>query len=246
VTMCLQYSTQWDSFSHVGSYFDADGDGMPEKVYYNGYQANTHVRGPLDYQGKYEHKCDPPFGALALGVENMAEKCLQGRAVMVDLHAHVGDNKEAIGYDAWMRILEQDRVVVEQGDMLLIHTGWTALVMGMNRNPDMEVLNNSCAGLDGRDEKLLQWITDSGVAALCADNYAVEYWPPRPKEGRRAMIPLHEHCLFKLGIPLGEIWWLRDLATWMRAQGRNRCLLTAPPLRLPGAVGSPATPVATV
>ena len=35
-------------------------------------------------------------------------------------------------------------------------------------------------------------------------------------------------------------------ADWLREAGRNRFLLTAPPLRLPGAVGSPATPVATV
>jgi hypothetical protein len=36
------------------------------------------------------------------------------------------------------------------------------------------------------------------------------------------------------------------LADYLRAEGRSRFLLTAPPLRLPGAVGSPATPVATV
>ena len=34
--MHLQYSTQWDSFAHVGSMFDADGDGKPEPVFYNG------------------------------------------------------------------------------------------------------------------------------------------------------------------------------------------------------------------
>jgi hypothetical protein len=32
----------------------------------------------------------------------------------------------------------------------------------------------------------------------------------------------------------------------LRDRKRSRFLLTAPPLRLPGAVGSPATPVATV
>ena len=48
------------------------------------------------------------------------------------------------------------------------------------------------------------------------------------------------------GVYLGEIWLLSDLADWLRAHGRNRFLLTAPPLRLPGAVGSPANAVATV
>jgi hypothetical protein len=42
------------------------------------------------------------------------------------------------------------------------------------------------------------------------------------------------------------MWHLTPLAAWLRAHKRNRFLLTAPPLRLPGAVGSPATPVATV
>ncbi len=46
VTLSLQYSTQWDSFALVGSWFDADGDGEPEKVFYNGYRAHQHVLGP--------------------------------------------------------------------------------------------------------------------------------------------------------------------------------------------------------
>jgi kynurenine formamidase len=47
-------------------------------------------------------------------------------------------------------------------------------------------------------------------------------------------------------VPLAELWYLKDLADWLRQQGRNRFLLTAPPLRMPGAVGSPVTPIATV
>jgi hypothetical protein len=60
------------------------------------------------------------------------------------------------------------------------------------------------------------------------------------------MLPLHEHCLFKLGIHLGELFWLSDLASYLRGAGRSAFQFTGPPLRLPGAVGSPATPVAVV
>ena len=79
-----------------------------------------------------------------------------------------------------------------------------------------------------------------------ADNYAVEGLPANESHPGCARMPLHEHCLFKNGIPLGELWHLTPLAAWLRENGRNRFLLTAPPLRLPGAVGSPVTPVATV
>jgi hypothetical protein len=57
---------------------------------------------------------------------------------------------------------------------------------------------------------------------------------------------LHELCIFKLGVHLGELWHLTPLADWLRQHQRSRFLLTAPPLALPGAIGSPVTPVATV
>ena len=47
-------------------------------------------------------------------------------------------------------------------------------------------------------------------------------------------------------LPVNSIKELTPLADWLNAHGRHHFLLTAPPLRLPGAVGSPATPVATV
>jgi hypothetical protein len=246
VLLSLQYSTQWDSFAHVGSWFDADGDGEPEKVYYNGYRAHEHILGPGD---RLLSACGCGEGgsyALALGIQNFAQRPIQGRGVLVNLAAHCGRERELVGHDRLMQIMAADDIVVEPGDLLLFYTGFADVILEMNRQPDGEVLHHSCAVLDGRDPALLQWVSDSGVAALCADNYAVEGYPARDAPGPRAALPLHEHCLFKLGIPLGELWYLSELAAWLRANGRSRFLLTAPPLCLPGAVGSPTTPVATV
>src|SRR2546421_392934 len=161
VLLTLQYSTQWDSFAHIGSRFDADGDGKRE--------------------------------------------------------------------------------------MVCLYTGFADVLLEMKKKPDAKLLHQTCTGLDGRDERLLQWISDSGLAVLISDNYAVEIIPvslSKPKPS--ALMPLHEHCIFKNGIHLGEMWYLTELARWLRSHRRSRFLLTAPPLRLPGAVGSPATPVATV
>ncbi len=239
VLLYNQYSTQWDSFAHCGSVFDADGDGVPESVFYNGH----HVVDPETGQGT-----QGPIGAVRLGIENMAETCVQGRGVMLDLHAHFPGQGRGIGYDELMRVMDADKVEVEEGDMLLIHTNFGQMLVDMAGDPDPAALFGGCPALDGTDPKLVQWVTDSGVAALIADSRAVEY--ERGQLNRRAdrgpNLSLHEHCLFKLGVHLGEMWYLTELANWLRAKGRNRFLLTAPPLRLPGAVGSPATPVATV
>ena len=62
----------------------------------------------------------------------------------------------------------------------------------------------------------------------------------------RAAFPLAERLRSGDGVPLGELWYLHELAAWLREHGRSRFLLTAPPLRLPGAVASPLTPIATV
>jgi kynurenine formamidase len=101
--------------------------------------------------------------------------------------------------------------------------------------------------LDARDPELLAWIADVQISALIADNYAVEGLLGKdPDPSRHSFLPIHHLCLFRLGVPLGEMWYLHALANWLREHGRSRFLLTAPPLRLPGAVGSPVTPVATV
>ena len=238
VLLTLQYSTQWDSLAHVGQMFDADGDGVPEDVYYNGYRAGIDIAGPGDG--------DPP-GARRLGIETMAASCVQGRAVMIDLEAHLGATGTVVGCDELMRIVEKDRVEVEPGDFVCLRTGFARRLLDMGKQPDAGHLHATAAALDGRDQRLLDWITESGLVALIADNYAVEAHPAPPCPAPRCgALPLHAHCLFRLGVYLGELWYLTELADWLRANKRSRFLLTAPPLRLPGAVGSPATPVATV
>ena len=250
VTLSLQYSTQWDGLGHVGALFDADGDGHAERVYYNGFLPNRDIEGLMDYDEKnnFEHSLTglKQPNAKALDVVPMAQKGIQGRGVMVDLAKHHGRAATQIGYDELMRILEADKVEVEKGDILVLHTEFAQCLLEMNRNPDPNKVHNMCTTLDGTDKKLHQWISDSGLVAIAADNYAVESHPAHLPNACCAVLPLHHHCLFKLGIPLAELWHLTPLAHWLRANNRSRFFLTAPPLHLPGAVGSPVTPIATV
>lgn len=227
VSLYTQYSTQWDALCHAGSLFDADGDGVPEVRYYNGFPATDEV------------------GSSPLGIDAMAASSVQGRGVMVDLLRHFGPQRTVVGYEQLMRVLDADSITIEPGDLLCLHTGFAQQLLDGERDPS--VLANTSAALDGHDGRLLDWITDSGMAALISDNIAVEERASIPGDGYRgALMPLHEHCLFKIGVHLGELWHLTPLAQWLHQQRRHRFLLTAPPLRLPGAAGSPVTPVATV
>jgi kynurenine formamidase len=238
VCLCTQYSTHWDGLAHIGEPFDVDGDGNRKIVYYNGFRAGIDVVEPGGV-------CT--MSSTALGIEHMAQHGVQGRGVLVDLAKRFGRVRHLVGYDDLRHCLEQDGIAVAPGDILCLHTGFSRLLLDMGRHPDGAVLANSCAALDGCDRKLLNWITDSGIAAIAADNFAVEAQPPRNEARRgRSYVPLHEHCLFKLGMPLGELWHFEELNGWLNAHSRHCFFLTAPPLRLPGAMGSPITPIATV
>lgn len=254
VVLHTQYSTQWDAFGHVGSHFDVDGTGVPVPVYYNGWRAETDAVGPSDPALAGIGSLGPGREALAstsdagpVGISHMARHGVQGRAVLIDLAAHFGSERVVVGFEELDRVIAEDGVVAEAGDILLIHTGFARHIVEAGGRPTPDALR-SCAVLDGTDQALHEWITDTGIAAIAADNYAVESYPvAREFEGDGLpALPLHELCLFKLGVHLGELWWLSELTDYLRDRGRSRCLLTAPPLRLPGATGSPLTPIATV
>src|SRR5688572_9664244 len=239
IMLYSQYSTHWDAFAHKGTLFDANGDGVAEKVSYNGFQL-------VDAGGRGLYG---ELGAVALSVAEMAETGVQWRAVMIDLRHHCGDERVDVTWDVLERVMTADAVTVDEGDIVCIHTGLGQLIRDADGRLDASI-KMRCAVLDGHDKKLQEWIADTGIAAIAADNLAVERSStlgPDPRLHHHGpQLPLHEHCLVKLGINLGELWYLTELATWLRENRRSRFLLTAPPLRMPGAAGSPVTPVATV
>ena len=66
----------------------------------------------------------------------------------------------------------------------------------------------------------------------------------RPNELPGAFQPLHLVLVVSMGLLLGEIWYLDELAADCAADGVYEFLLVAPALVIPGAVGSPVNPQA--
>ena len=73
--------------------------------------------------------------AKALGIENMAGACVQGRGVMIDLYRHLGDERTVVDFEMLSKIMDEDGVVVEEGDMVCLHTGFSKKVVEMQGQP---------------------------------------------------------------------------------------------------------------
>src|ERR1700709_1406633 len=99
---------------------------------------------------------------------------MQGRAVMIDLEANFGRSGRRVSYDDLMEVMRKDKVVVEPGDFVLFRTGFDQMLLDMGKQPDREKLFSTTCALDGRDVRLQQWVSGSGVVALIADHVAVE------------------------------------------------------------------------
>ena len=133
VTLWLQYSTQWDSLAHQGAEFDADGDGIDEPRYYNGFRPGEDIIGPAarrQRRRQREHQLRPPPRPRAHGRTRCA-----GPGVLIDVAHHLGSDWQPVNLQTLEEIMAADNVVVEPGDMLLIHTGFATQILAWDHEP---------------------------------------------------------------------------------------------------------------
>ncbi len=220
-----QGSSQWDSLAHVGYAADA---------FYNGTTAAEIRAGSRNT------------------IDRWARRGIAGRAVLLDVDALLGG--AGTGYDPGasraisVSELEAARraasVVWQPGDIMLVHTGflrWYEQQPADVRERMAESEDFEAVGL-ARTEEMVGYLWDAHVSAVASDNPAVEVWPPRWDGGPFGF--LHRMLIGQLGLALGELWWLDDLAQSCRGDARYTAFLTAAPLHLPGGVGSPANAIA--
>jgi hypothetical protein len=77
------------------------------------------------------------------------------------------------------------------------------------------------------------------VAGVACDNWAVEWLA-----GPASVYAVHQIALVHMGMLLGEIFELDELAAECAADGRYDFMLAAGPLPIRGAVGGPVNPIA--
>lgn len=213
----LQSSSQWDGFRHIR---------YRDHGYFGG-----HTRTEFDDSSQ-------------LGVGAWAENGIVGRGVLVDVAAWAAaegvnwcpDERVLITPEILDAALARQGMTIERGDLVMVRTGWLSWLRAIPPERRAELGNvgtMACVGLaPGRETA--GWIWDHGVAAVAADNPALEALPMTREDG-----VLHRRILSLLGVPIGEYWDLDGLATACAEVGRYHGLLVSSPLNLPGGVGTP-------
>lgn len=175
-------------------------------------------------------------GARRCSIEHLAGG-LVGRGVLLDL-APGGrlEQAHAITAAELERCIAAEGVVIGTGDILVIRTGHVPWYYQL---ADKSGYWNGAPGLA---LDTAEWLHAREVAAVAMDNIAIEV-QPFPEEAEHPF-PLHGRLIRDLGLTLGEIWWLEDLAATCREKGRWEFFLSAAPLKISGGAGTPLNPVA--
>jgi len=178
-------------------------------------------------------------GAAKNSIDKTKNKIV-GRGVLLDVPRYKGVPFLQPGYAITVEDLDgtaaAQRVEVSSGDILLVRTGHMSTYL-QKGNWNYFDLDTS----PGVSVYTAPWLHAREIAAIGSDNYAVEV---RPSELPPFRSPFHICAIPNMGLTLGEIFYLEELAADCAADGRYEFLLVAPPLPVTNAVGTPINPYA--
>jgi kynurenine formamidase len=214
VVIPLQCGTQWDGLGHV----------FYENSMWNGYDCRE----------------VSSFGAQKCGIEKTKNKMV-GRGVFLDVARALGKECLDDGYGITCADLEltanKQKVEFKRGDYIVVRTGQ------MERCLETK----SWDGYPGGDApgfafETLEFVARTELAALASDTWGCEVRPNNTEGGINQ--PWHWITIPIMGMTMGEIFYVKDLAEDCAADGVYEFMFVAPAIPITGAVGSPTNPLA--
>lgn len=213
-----QGSTQWDGLGHVHH---------PRFGFYNGVKAEEVV--PGDASKLSIGKWTQLGGVIGRGVLLDVPRYAAANGVPFDPRTRVVITVEMVkAIAAW------EKVEIKAGDILLVRSGSMRDESsgGGSRPPGSPGLG------PGREMAAFLW--EKRVAAVAGDSGGVEASPIDPT-GPRSM---HMALLPMMGMPLGELFVLDELAEDCAKDKVYEFMFISVPLKLPGGIASPANAIA--
>ena len=214
VMMPLQCGTQWDGLGHV----------FYEDYMWNGYDCREVTTA----------------GAQKAGIEKTKDKMV-GRGVFLDIPRVKGLDYLEDGYPITCADLEEacekQSIEVREGDYVVLRTGMMERCLN----------DGSWDGYAGGDAaglafETLDWIFEKKIAGYASDTWGNEVRPCETDENINQ--PWHWIAIPIMGLTMGEIWYLKDLADDCESDKVYEFMFVGPALPITGAVGSPVNPLA--
>jgi kynurenine formamidase len=188
------------------------------------------------YNG-YDCRSVDSAGGTKNGIEHTRAKMI-GRGVLLDVPRFKGVDWLEDGYgisnDELDACAAAQGVEIRKGDFVIFRTG----------QQERCLQSGDWTGYAGGDAPGVKfencyWSKEKDIAGIASDTWGVEV---RPNETDEANQPWHWVVIPKLGLTMGEIFYLKELAADCAADGVSEFFFAAPPLHLPGGTGSPLNP----
>ncbi|PSR81792.1 hypothetical protein BD289DRAFT_372180 [Coniella lustricola] len=248
-----QSSSQWDSLVHMQH--QASG------LSYNGAKA-THKELAGTGQATTTASGESALSMLPTINHWHSRGGLVGRGVLIDFKGYMDAQPRLEGHgeaqpyhclDGY-RITVQDvekvaryqNLAFKRGDILIIRTGCTEMLENPTAADLDKMAHMKLSGLHGCEETA-RWVWNQHFSAVAGDSSSFEAYPPlKPdgSEGTASDLVLHQYFLALFGLPIGELWDLKQLAAHCRRTGKYSFMLTSAPLNHPGLVASPPNALA--
>lgn len=214
LSLPLHSSTHWDALCHI--FYDSQ--------MWNGHSAELVTAS----------------GAQKNGIEKTKDKMV-GRGVLLDVPRCKGVDALNEGYSITRAELDDcandQGLEIRRGDFVIVRTGKLGRCLREGWG--------TYAGGDapGLDFDTLGWIQEREIAAIASDTWGVEVRPNRTDESE-VFGPWHWVAIPNIGLTVGEIFYLEELAEDCAKDGVYEFFFVAPPLPITGATGSAVNPLA--
>jgi kynurenine formamidase len=218
IAMPLQCSTQWDGLGHIFDHGNA----------WNGRRAGDVVTSD---------------GDLVTGIEHAAS-VIVSRGVLLDVGRHLSPATGELADGHAITVADLEATIAAQGESSRVGRGDIVLVRtGQYARTRRDGWGDYAGGpAPGLSLTTAGWLHRTEIAAIATDTWGFEV---RPNEfDAPAFQPLHQVVIPNMGLTIGEMWNLDALADACARGGRYDFLLSAAPLPITGAVGSPINPIA--
>ena len=190
------------------------------------------------YNG-YDARVVDSTGVGMLGIEHTRDKMI-GRGVLLDVARFKGvdhlDDGYGISNEELDACAKAQKVEIRRGDFVILRTGQMEKCLKANNW-------GAYAGGDAPGVRFenCYWCHERQISAICSDTWGVEV---RPNETTEVNQPWHWVVIPAMGLTMGEMFYLKELAEDCANDKVYEFFFCGPPLVITGGTGSPINPQA--